>query len=301
MAIFINTVTMQVRNGGPGSYRGTEWLVFVKTPDHVEPYSIHGVKAAVFSSSEGELLFRALRNEMPCRYLKIVDGRVCERTPKEKILADKDEVLLTADILYTKKCSALRQYGEKKWAAMDLLRSQENDHACVLVAVSFMHEALGEAIRRVLLGGKVIEERLLGLGSKGFERPLSTLSSRIHIGYALGIYGSVAYNDMIVLNKIRNMFAHSTVDPDGKNMKPLSFNHRKVVDQCCRLKLPEIFRPFDYSNVKNGSRWEDAPRLPAELDPRKRFLGNIDLIANFLLYTSETTWSVITPSNNTLP
>jgi DNA-binding MltR family transcriptional regulator len=75
-----------------------------------------------------------------------------------------------------------------------------------------------------------IKKRLVPLTDKEesnlFENngPLSTLSSRINMGYALDIYGAKAKRDLNLLREIRNAFVHS--------VRQIEFDTPEVAQLC---------------------------------------------------------------------
>ncbi|WP_271525239.1 MltR family transcriptional regulator [Bradyrhizobium sp. CCBAU 53380] len=103
---------------------------------------------------------------------------------------------------------------------------------------SLIEEALASAIKHRLVPLTEKEESNL------FENngPLSTLSSRINMGYALGIYGAKARRDLNLLREIRNAFVHS--------IRHIEFDTPEVAQLC---------RTFYCSEAIEGFK-SDAPR-----------------------------------------
>src|SRR6202035_3849496 len=62
--------------------------------------------------------------------------------------------------------------------------------------------------------------------------PLSTLSAKIKIAFALRIIGAAGVADLEIIKDIRNQFAHS--------FHPVSFGTRAVARACHKLKIPEL-------------------------------------------------------------
>jgi DNA-binding MltR family transcriptional regulator len=60
--------------------------------------------------------------------------------------------------------------------------------------------------------------------------PLGSFATRIHIGFAIRIYGKEAYDDLRSLNKIRNAFAHKVAAKD--------FNDDSIRNYANKLSLP---------------------------------------------------------------
>lgn len=82
-----------------------------------------------------------------------------------------------------------------------------DDRALVLVGCSILEDALARAIK-----GYFIELDKTEL-SKIFEDsgcgPLASLSAKITLAFALGIYGNKTRDDLITIKSIRNVFAHA--------------------------------------------------------------------------------------------
>jgi DNA-binding MltR family transcriptional regulator len=94
----------------------------------------------------------------------------------------------------------------------DILHEVETDgvRGATLSAAALIEEFLKTAIRSRLIELSVDEDKRLfhGMG------PISTLSSKIMVGYALGIFGSNTRRDLNAVRNIRNRFAHTLEDID---------------------------------------------------------------------------------------
>ena len=96
---------------------------------------------------------------------------------------------------------------------------KQTDRGAGIIAASVTEELLAV----------VIQERLLPLNSDLrqalFERmnaPLSTMSAKINLGRALGLYSDVGAKRLHMLREVRNRFAH--------RIEALTFDHPIVVD-----------------------------------------------------------------------
>lgn len=101
------------------------------------------------------------------------------------------------------------------------------DHALALVCAAFVERTLERVIlsRLVRLTTTQHNELFVGLG------PLSSLSAKIKLAYALGAIGSESVGDLNRIKDVRNQFAHS--------FHPISFRTRAVVAEVRKLKAPE--------------------------------------------------------------
>jgi hypothetical protein len=80
----------------------------------------------------------------------------------------------------------------------------ETDRGCALMIASFIENEL-ENLLRIRLGGskKFKNENLFSLNG-----PLGTFSAKIHISYSLGFISKSVLEEINLIRKIRNKFAH---------------------------------------------------------------------------------------------
>jgi hypothetical protein len=67
------------------------------------------------------------------------------------------------------------------------------------------------------------------------QAPLSTFYGRIMVGHAIGIYGMMVREELDVIRRVRNVFAHA--------MRPLSFSHPFIAKEVRSL------RPLTLSDI----------------------------------------------------
>ena len=65
----------------------------------------------------------------------------------------------------------------------------------------------------------------------GSGAPLSTLSSKIIMGHALGLFGPLTRKDLDIVRSVRNLFAHTAL--------PVSFINLELDGKCKKLSSPE--------------------------------------------------------------
>jgi len=119
----------------------------------------------------------------------------------------------------------LRAFAEEV-NAMTVELNKESDRGAVLVGVAYLDELLTRLFRKKMLLSKKLSEELL----EGFG-PLSGLSARTKVAYALGWIGPETYRELNLLRAIRNDFAHSH--------EPRTFSDAKVQNRCSQLGLPK--------------------------------------------------------------
>jgi DNA-binding MltR family transcriptional regulator len=95
------------------------------------------------------------------------------------------------------------------------------------------------------------------------EAPLARFSSKIRLGFALGLFGRETRRDLDRLRMIRNAFAHARKD--------ISFKTAEVAAICRAFELPDNprFPPLD---PKRPQEFQAAHRYKPPTDPRARFL-----------------------------
>lgn len=181
---------------------------------------------------------------------------------------------------------------EQIYAASTLLAKSEigpkaeqlDDHAFVIIAASMLDEALGEAIGFVLLGGSKSRELLMG-----WDRPLSTFSARIHMGYALGLFGEKTHRDLNLIREIRNDFAHTIIAEASPQPSKMSFKSQTVAHRCAQLELADHFPELDVARLPDNFNVDSDPSthpvLPSPKDPRERFMKAARMILILLLHT----------------
>ena len=81
---------------------------------------------------------------------------------------------------------------------------KETDRGAALSAGAMLEDRLGDILKSFLIVSEQSEKLL-----KGMNAPFGTLSSRISGCYALGLIEQHEYNEMEIIRKIRNKFAHN--------------------------------------------------------------------------------------------
>jgi mannitol operon repressor len=100
--------------------------------------------------------------------------------------------------------------------------NKESDRGAVLISGTMLDERLESILNSFLLKHKSSEELL-----HGFNAPLGTFSARIAACLSLGLIQTNEYDELNLIRKIRNEFAHTWDNT--------SFETGKVKDLCSRL------------------------------------------------------------------
>ncbi|PNH95079.1 hypothetical protein [Vibrio diazotrophicus] len=123
---------------------------------------------------------------------------------------------------------------------------QESDRGCALMAVAYIDELLIGLLKSHFVDDDTVSKRVLGSGGS-----LDSFASRVDMAYLLGLLPKNVVNDLNILRKIRNDFAHVS--------KPMSFEDDGLRSRCFALQV----MPF-----------------PKNLAPRSRFCRSMVIAAN---------------------
>src|SRR6266481_28806 len=120
--------------------------------------------------------------------------------------------------------------------------------------------------------------------------PLGSFATRIKVGFAIRLYGKDAYNDLRLINKIRNLFAH--------RLEAKDFNTPAIRDRADKFSLPAQYpitnEPAVYQLLTEGSSveilWDFVTATMKQsflgddplLEARSKFLRTVEIIAAFL-------------------
>jgi hypothetical protein len=93
-----------------------------------------------------------------------------------------------------------------------------SDRAAAILAAAYLERRLTEAIRAHLQEDKSAFEQMFGVG-----KPLGALSLKANIGYLLKLYTKRFRDNLLVIAKVRNKFAHHDqfVDFDRRIIKEI--------------------------------------------------------------------------------
>lgn len=112
----------------------------------------------------------------------------------------------------------------KKFRSVRSELSKESDRGLALYGTAHIDVELEKLLKKKLIGSEKHIKEILS-----FNGPLGTFSSKIKLSYSLGLIDKVMMDDINVLRKIRNEFAHSD--------EAISFNTQNIIDLCSNLQL----------------------------------------------------------------
>lgn len=94
------------------------------------------------------------------------------------------------------------------------------------------------------------------------DGPLSTLSAKVRLAYALGIFGARTKHDLDIIRSVRNVFAHT--------WQHVGFGSDAITTACAGLSM---------KGITNG--------LVEQPNPKQRYLDTILLIVSFVRFERE--------------
>jgi DNA-binding MltR family transcriptional regulator len=115
--------------------------------------------------------------------------------------------------------------SEEMAAAIEGLRLMD-DANLVLMSVGYLDYALELLLKAQFIRLTNAEEKRLFDGSQ--NAMLGTFSSKIRIAYAVGLLLSEIYTDLLIINDIRNAFAHSL-------HREVYFTDDHIIEDCKKL------------------------------------------------------------------
>ena len=115
---------------------------------------------------------------------------------------------------------------------------------------------------------------------------MGPFSARVRFAYAIGLVGIKYYEELLLINDIRNRFAHDTLLPNQHHkLMTLDFDSPKIRGLCSKLWIPS----------KVGPPEERTETLKSH---RKMYLRSIDYLATCLHFqaTMDKAYHAILPS-----
>jgi hypothetical protein len=165
--------------------------------------------------------------------------------------------------------------NEAELASVEELESQ-SDRGVAIMGGAFVEERVRQAIlHRLRPLSKTMRDRLFN-----GDRPLSSFSAKIDLGFALGLYGPVTRADLDRVRRVRNIFAHS--------LAPCDFSRADIEDLVTKICLPERIK-----KVEGDPHYSYKIIGPIPLEPKPRMILSIKL---FLAYLYSESVSTIHPN-----
>jgi hypothetical protein len=145
---------------------------------------------------------------------------------------------------------------------------KESDRAAAVLAAIFLDLILKQALLEKFVKHRSTEKWVFDQGA------LRNFGPKIDIAFALGLLNETARNDLVLINEVRNYFAH-------KELGAASFGAEKPRQLCERLSIVKW--------LKREGRYDVNPQAR---DPRRQYmsqvaqvvfhLGKIDKVQEYL-------------------
>lgn len=148
---------------------------------------------------------------------------------------------------------------EKFWPYTEVL-DKESSRGKVLVSTGFLEEQLKQILLAFMLQGQQAEDLL-----EGGNAPLGTLSSRISACFALGLINQNEHDDLHLIRKIRNDFAHDI---------HTTFKTESVMNRCRELHFSAKDAPGEKNPIPPEGQFHSAAvALIMNLTNRPHYVG----------------------------
>ena len=123
---------------------------------------------------------------------------------------------------------------------------RQNHRAAGVLAGAMVEEVLQFALMcHMVFQSKTDLEKLFE-----YPEPLSSFDAKIRMGYALGLYGRIIRNDLDVIRRVRNAFAHAK--------KPITFTTPKIAKEVAKLRYTKEMPNQLVSLTEHWSRRYDS-------------------------------------------
>ena len=133
---------------------------------------------------------------------------------------------------------------------IDVLLSEIDTHnhrAAAVLGGAFVEDALEYAIQRRFLSLSKAESEFIF----EYPGPLSSFDAKIRAGFGIGLYGTIVRNDLHVIRRVRNAFAHAK--------KPISFDTPEEGLSRCPREPHMMYSSLAASHTRQargGAQWQ---------------------------------------------
>lgn len=105
--------------------------------------------------------------------------------------------------------------------------SKESDRGCALMSAAFIDDKLGQLIEKNLIDNKRARESLFDNSGA-----LGTFSGKINVAYLMGLIPKNVHDNIQLIRKIRNDFAH--------NASAITFDTDYIASRCYSLSIHDL-------------------------------------------------------------
>ena len=138
----------------------------------------------------------------------------------------------------------LPSLGEMQVVMGDL--KGHGQQGAAIIGVAYIEHALERLLSRMFVPMNKEDHKRLFDGSAGGI--LGNMNAKLRVAYVIGIFGDDTYENLKLLNTIRNVFAHS--------LHKLDFSAPELGKDVARLTAVNIFRNADGSEIVLGDTFD---------------------------------------------
>ncbi|MCH8062054.1 MAG: hypothetical protein IH861_06085 [Chloroflexi bacterium] len=146
----------------------------------------------------------------------------------------------------------------------ELIDNKKSDYAVTIISVAYLEELLKEAIAKHFVEGAKIREIFRS------NSALGTFEARINLSHALDLIGDHSRDDLKLVAKIRNRFAHVPFGVDlraNPSAFPITFKSQSVRDLC-----------KNFWGLQNINPMTEIPNSEEISEPRMFYLTSVNLL-----------------------
>jgi DNA-binding MltR family transcriptional regulator len=127
----------------------------------------------------------------------------------------------------------------------------ESDKGAVILASATLDSELEALLVRHFARHTELEDkdRDLLFGENG---PLSSLGAKARLGHAIGLFGMITRDDIILISKIRNAFAHAP--------RSLDFDNELIIENCLHLRALSAYKENGLLTSEELESYTDTAR-----------------------------------------
>jgi len=142
----------------------------------------------------------------------------------------------------------------------------ESDASLAITGLAYVESAALAVLRAKFVPlSREDDARMFDGASNGV---LGTASAKFRMLHALGVLSDRAYQDLMLLNHVRNVFAHS--------LHKVKFDNSLIAEDCAKLEAGRHFR------VQRGAG-QSIERIQKEFEPKKAFYDAVFTLFGELL------------------
>ncbi len=172
---------------------------------------------------------------------------------------------------------------ENNWESFYKEFNNESPRGAVIISAAFIDTLLRDLLSNFMIGCNTDITNLLGSDDQP-HAPLGNFHSKIAASYFLGFLTKSEFDDLNLINQIRNKFAHKK--------HGFTFSEKIIVDKCNLLQTPNFFSeylqsvfnsPYDrFLFTVSQLAMRIGLRIPEVLHERRKEREEIQIVYKFI-------------------